>query len=272
MVATTPTDQDGTLGPGGEIDPKRGVVIVCTGKKGSGKSVMGLAIARNYPGDRLIIDVAGDDGPVGADVLEMRGTAEELPRGWPEWQRDVEGRPMTVRYVPDAGSPTILEDMDAALGIAIARGECLVLVHEMGRVFPAGRQLPNAQRLLQHGRHNGATTLIACGPRPMRIDPLLIMQADLVYVFELQSVGDREVIAENIGWDKKAFHAAVTNLRRHEHLVFDANIPAPEPGQPDTRLRHMAPLPMNVVQSTIRWAEGYRPRRDQEEEYADARF
>ncbi len=167
MTAPT-TEPVGTISADGTIDPAAGVVIVCVGKKGSGKSVMGLRYCRAYPGDRLIIDVAGDDGPVGEDVYEMRGNVEELPRRWPEWRRDGD-RPMTIRYVPDLGSPTFLADVDAAIGLALDEDRHgideamprMVLVHEMGRAFPSGKPLPNAARLLQHGRHNTPTTLVA---------------------------------------------------------------------------------------------------------------
>jgi hypothetical protein len=275
VTPAPPTDPAGTIAADGTIDPAAGVVVVCVGKKGSGKSVMGLRYCRAFPGDRLIIDVAGDDGPVGEDVWEMRGRADELPLRWPELPRDGD-RPMTIRYVPDAGSPTFLADVDTALGIALNRPvavapdlPCMVLVHEMGRVFPAGRPLPNAQRLLQHGRHNGATTLVACGPRSQGIDRLLLQQADLIYVFELQGKDDRDTIADNIGWDKKAFDAAVGRLQRYEHLLYDSNIPAPLDGQPDTRLRHLGALPAKEVESVLRWADGWRPKRT--EAYADAR-
>lgn len=276
MRPQTPTDQSGTFGPDGGIDPRRGAVIVCVGRKGSGKSVYLLVLARDYArtGDVLVLDVAGDDGPVGEDVWEIRGTYDELPTRWPEWAR-VDDKPMILRYVPDLGSPTLLQDMDAAIGIALnrdpGRGPVLVVVHEMGRVFPAGsRPLPNAQRLLQHGRHNTPTNLAAGGPRSMGIDKLLLQQADVIVPFELQGKDDRDAIAEAIGWDKREFDAAVVALRRYEHLVYDANIPAPDPGQPDLRLKHMEPLPLDLVKATERWAEGYRPRRH--EEYADARF
>lgn len=275
MRPQTPTDQSGTFGPDGGIDPRRGSVIVCVGRKGSGKSVYLLVLARAYArtGDVLVLDVAGDDGPVGEDVWEIRGTAEELPTRWPEWGRDGD-KPMILRYVPDLGSPTLLQDLDAALGIGLNRppelGPVLIVVHEMGRVFPSGSTpLPNAQRLLQHGRHGTPTNLAAGGPRAQRIDKLLLQQADVIVPFELQGKDDRDAIAEGIGWDKVAFSAACTKLRRYEHLVYDANIPAPDPGQPDQRLKHMGPLPLSVVESTIRWAEGYRPKK---ETYADARF
>lgn len=273
MAPQTPTEQTGTLGPGGEIDPARGVVIVCCGGKGTGKTVMALTLTRAYPGDRLIIDVAGDDGPVGEEILELRGTWEEIPEKWPEWRRDGD-LPMTIRYVPDLGSKTFLADCDAAIGMAVDRGECLVVVHEMGRVFPSGKTMPNASRLLQHGRHHdrgaGATTLIATGPRLLGIDKHLLAQADRVYVFDLQSKSDRDEVREGINWDRREFDDAVSALRQHEHLVYDRNVPKPEAGEPDLRLIHMAPLPLKTVTSTKRWAEGYRPRRN--EEYADARF
>lgn len=241
----------------GRIDPHAGSIIVCVGKKRSGKSIMGLLLFMSYPGDRLVIDVAGDDGPVGEDVYTLKGRADELPGSWPEWLRDGD-KPMTLRYVPDAGSPSFLADMDHAVGLAVGHGECALLVHEMGRLCPANRTPPNTNRVLQHGRHNGATTSIWCGPRSKGIDALLLQQADLIYTFELQQVEDRKRIAENIGWNVQDFHEKCAQLEIHEPLVFDANIPKPQPGEEDMRLQHYERLPLDVVTKVDRWAKGYR--------------
>jgi len=250
-----------TFNERGEIDPKQGAIITCIGKKRSGKSVMGLLFFRAYPGDKIVIDVAGDDGPVGEDVITIKGTAEDLPARWPEWLRNGDD-PMILRYVPDAGSKTMIEDMDAAVGLALAHGECAILVHEIGVLAKAGSTPRHTRRLLMHNRHNGATTAIFCGPRAQTVDTLVLQQADLVFTFELQGDADRKRIAEDIGWNPREFSQLVHGLGPHEHLMFDANMPKPQAGEPDSRLQHREALPLEVVQDVKRWAEGYRPKRE----------
>lgn len=257
----------------GRIDPSRGVIVTCVGKKGSGKSVMALSLFQSYPGDRIVLDIAGDDGPVGDDVIELRGTVDDLPRTYPDHWRDGD-RPMTMRYVPDPGSRTILADLDHVVGLArrgpanpprgARPGECCLLVHEMGRLCPVNRTPPNTSRALEHGRHEGATTQIYCGPRSQGIDPLVLQQADLLYVFELQSKADRQRIAENIGWNPREFDELVEELRRYEKLVYDANVPKPDEGEEDLRLVIHDPLPLETVRKVDRWAKGFRHRRKDE--------
>lgn len=255
----------GTFGPNGEIDPQRGVIISCLGKKRSGKSVMGMWYFMNYPGDKIVIDVAGDDGPIGRDVHTLVGTVEDLPRKWPEYLRrfDDNGRPlpMILRYVPDAGSDTFLEDMDTVVGMVLEHDQCCILVHEIGVLAEANKTKRHTRRLLMHNRHNGATTAILCGPRAQTVEPLVLQQSDLVYTFEMQGVADRKRIAESIGWNVKDFDTAVHQLGPHEYLLFDANEAKPGPGEEDRRLLHVEALPQDVVVKVERWAKGYRPRK-----------
>jgi hypothetical protein len=263
----------GTFNKDGELEFSDGLIITCVGKKKSGKSVMGLLVFQSYPRDRVVVDVAGDDGPVrefdgrvvNPDVFDVEGTVDELPRRWPEHWRNEE-RPMTLRYVPDAGSATFLEDMDAVVGLALAHGDCAILIHEVGRVAPAGRTPPHMSRLLQHNRHRGVTAIL-CGPRPKGIDPLVMSQADLVYVFALPNMLDRQRIAENISWNQADFDLAVRRLGPHEHLRYDDNWPPPavdddgEPIEPDYRLVHCEALPEDDVRQVLRWAKGHAPAR-----------
>lgn len=250
-----------TFSPNGEIDPNRGVIITCIGKKRSGKSVMGLLYFRAYPYDKIVIDVAGDDGPTGPDVITLAGTKETLPSRLPTWRRDG-NKPLIYRYVPDPGSDTMLEDMDHVIGLALDHGRCCVLVHEIGVLAQAGRTPRNTRRLLMHNRHNGATTAIFCGPRRLNVDPLVCAQADLVYVFELQGENDRTQIAQDIGWNPREFSELVHDLGPHEHLLFDANVSKSREG-PDTRLQIREALPLAVVQDVEKWAAGYRPKTQQ---------
>jgi len=141
------------------------------GLKRSGKSLLALSVFMAYPGDRIVLDIAGDDGPVGPDVITVQGTVVDgdLPGAWPEYLRKYDDRgrplPMTLRYVPDAGSPTFREDMDHIVGLAMAHGECCLLVHEAQVLAAANKTQKHTLRLLMHNRHGGATTALFCGPR-----------------------------------------------------------------------------------------------------------
>lgn len=243
----------------GNLDPSQGHIVTCIGKKRSGKSVMGLLHFWGYPYDRVVIDVAADDGPVGGDIHELTGTTEDLSRRWPEHLRR-EQEPMTLRFVPDPGSPTYIEDMDAVVGLVMQHGQrtghCGLLVHEMGVLAASNRVPPHTRRLLRHNRHNGVT-VIGCMPRPITADPLVLAQSDVVYVFELPNPADRRRVAETIGWDPGDLDAAVHGLGSHEYLRFDANEDRPESDEaPDMRLIHAPALPEDTVRKVLRWARG----------------
>lgn len=249
----------GSFDERGQLDPAAGRIVTCLGKKGSGKSVMGLLIAHSYPYDIVVVDVALDDGPMPGpgthDVLQLSGPVHELPAKWPEHRRR-DDRPMILRYVPDPGSPTYAEDMDHMVGVAMSHGRCLLLVHEMGVLAESGKVPPHTRRFLRFNRHRKVTGVF-CSPRTLTMDPLVIGQADVVYVFELQTKPDRERIAGTIGWDLRDFDAAVLSLGRHEYLRYDANEPKPEfPDDEDLRLVHYPALPQDVVDQTLRWARG----------------
>lgn len=253
----------GSFNARGELEPSTFIAIF--GKKGSGKSVLALSIAAAWPHDMVVIDVAGDDGPDERprdqpgthDVHSLTGPVDELPKAWPEHLRR-EKRPMILRYVPDAGSPTELEDMDAVIGLVYAHSTrdrpAMLLIHEIGRVAPAGKTQPHMRRVVNHGRHRGLM-MVTCGPRSLDIDLLIIAQADLVYTFELNQPADRKRIAENIGWNPAEFDAAVHDLGPHEHLRFDAREPKPaKEGDQDWRLVHMQALPEDEVAAALAWA------------------
>jgi hypothetical protein len=246
----------GTLTARGEIDPAIGVVITCLGKKRSGKSKMALLWFETYPYDRLVIDINGTDGPH-HDVIELHGTVDELPRKWPEHLRE-DGKRMTLRYHPDMGSPTFLEDVDAVLGMAYNTGKICVLIHETGLIAKSSKTPPHMLRILQSNRHRQLTVLL-CAPRPLTMNTLVLGQSDLVYVFELPNKADRETVADAIGWPREDFSMAVNELGPHEYLRADTNenkppnphLPTCPDGctehDPDLRLVHCPALPAEVV-------------------------
>ena len=232
-----------------------GRLLTFLGKKRSGKSIMALSFFMSYPGDRIVIDVAGDDGPSGAGVVDLTGTVEDLPRRWPEHRRGEDGGPMTLRYVPDPGSPTYLEDMDAVVALAMRHGNTCLLIHEMGDLAQSNRTPAHTRRMLRQNRHRRITALMAA-PRPQTMDPLVLAQSDVVYVFELMNPHDRRRIAESIGWDPSSFDAAVHDLARHEYLRFDSNEAKPADDGQDLRLLHVDPLPEELVARVERYARG----------------
>lgn len=254
----------------GQLDTNKGMILVFQGKKRSGKSVLALFVFRSFPGDKIVIDIAGDDGPKGPGVIEIHGTVEDLDRKWPEHRRQGKGIPMILRYCPDAKSPTFEEDIDAVVGMAMAHSSketpVMVLIHETGVAARANRTKPHMRAALMHNRHHGFNEL-HCMPRSMDVEPLVIAQADLVYTFEMPSKADRDRTAETIGWPKDEFTEAVQQLGPNEYLRFDANENKPElpPAgvdidvwereHPDHRLVHFDALPIEVVRETIAWAQ-----------------
>lgn len=245
----------GSFDQRGQLVISDGRIISCLGKKKSGKSIMGTLLFRSYPGDRIVIDVAGDDGPMGEGVTELKGTVEDLPRKWPEALRKDKER-MTLRYVPDPGSPTKLEDVDAVVGLALSHGDCALLVHETSYLAPSGHVPPHTSRLLHQNRHRKVTAIF-CDPRPITVDPLVLAQADVVYVFEMNVLQDRERVAKTIGWNVQDFSEGVLDLGPHEYLRYDANQPKPATeDEPDYRLVHFPALPEDVAKQTYDWAHG----------------
>lgn len=255
----------GTFNERGELEPGAAAIITIVGRKGSGKSILACSFAAAWPYDMVVLDVAGDDGPDPRprdhpgthDVHHLTDPVGELPSTWPEQWRQ-ERRPMILRYVPDPGSATEAEDLDHMVGMAYHHSSpdhpAMLVVHEIGRVAPAGRTGAHMRRVLNHSRHRALTCVFA-GPRTLTVDPLVISQADLVYTFELHQPMDRRRIAENIGWDPGDFDQQVSSLGRFEHLRHDAREDKPEQeGDTDFRLVHLDPLPADEVAAAQAWA------------------
>src|SRR5205807_1004033 len=191
------------------------------------------------------------------DIHSFEGPIDQQPAVWPEELRR-DKRPMTLRYVPDPGSSTYLEDMDHWIGLAMTHQRTAVLVHEMNVAAPSGRVRPNTARMLRFNRHHQVTGIF-CSPRKFTMDTLVVDQSDLLYVFEMNTLVDRQEIAKSIGWDVASFDEAVTGLQVHEYLRYDANLDKPAEGEEDLRLVQYPPLPADVVARVERWAKGKTP-------------
>lgn len=245
-----------TLNERGELDPHMGAIITCLGPKGSGKSKLGMLFFASYPYDRIVIDIAGDDGPAGQGALgdpadepvhDLHGHAGDLPARFPEHLRRDEWPRLTLRYVPDPGSPTYLEDMDAVVGMAYRHGRCIVLVHEIHDLVPANRTPAHTRRVLKHSRHR-EVTWIGCGPRAKTLDPLQLAQSDLIYTFDMPNIDDRKHLAAGMGWDLQSLSEGLDDLPQHGYLRYDRHIPKPQhPDEPDLRVVEFPPLPADVV-------------------------
>lgn len=227
------TEPNGAL-----IDPDKGAHVLIVGRRGSGKSYLARRLFDTYPYDSLVLDITGDlwrdfvaDGTKDDPDLVLTRLTAPMPARLPE--PDDEGRRQIFVLGPDMGDAGALDDVDRCIGLALRRGRMLVWMDEIGVICPIGRTGPNMRRYLHHGRHHEMTGL-ACGPRPIDIDPLVLSQADHVFCFPLANPADRRRVADSIGWEPKEFDAAVHDLRPHEFLLWTGDT---------NELLHMPPLP-----------------------------
>lgn len=235
---------------GGPTDPRKPIQMSVFGKKGSGKTELAYRFFDTYPGDRIAIDPNGDL-KMPEDSLEI---FSPLPTRWPgsrydEWAEENgfppaggRKRRSTLYYIPDPGEPDYLEEIDRAVGLAFAHRHTCMLFTECHEGAPVGKTPPHMRRALRHQRHAGLTSIYDT-PRPLTIDPLVVAQSDYVAVFKLPSRQDRQMIADNIGWDVDDFHEGVKGLGKFEYLMYDAanDDLAHYPALPASAIKHHAP-------------------------------
>jgi hypothetical protein len=221
-------------------DPDKPTHIAVVGKKGEGKTELAWLIFDSFPGDRILVDpngdikVAGDDGNV---VVLAPG--EPVPNRWPASAFEDSDRPGLLVYHPQFDEPDYLDEIDRCVRLAMIHGDTAIFVDEAHEAIPAGRVPPAARRALRQGRHDDLTQIWAT-PRPITSDPLMIGQADWVYIFKLPNPADRKRVAENIYREPKEFDEAVAALGPHEYLRYDAGIDdlAHYPALPPELLAH----------------------------------
>lgn len=226
---------------GDQVDPHHAVQITVVGRKGSGKTELAYRYFDSYPFDRLCIDPNGDL-KMPEDVMAL---AEPVPTKWPGEAYDRlsaelgwgNGAAQTLYYVPDFYEPDHLDEIDRAVGMAFAHKKTCLFIDECHVAAPANQTKPHMRRALRHGRHADLTLILAT-PRPMTIDPLVITQADYLYVFDLPGKNDRKRIAENIGWNLLDFDDAVAALPEFGYLRYD---------QANKDLAEFPPLPASAI-------------------------
>lgn len=256
-----------TTGPGpapGELDPERQIIGVVVGSKGSGKSKWVRWLAASYPYDQIHIDLHGLDEPAETGVKNSGVVKiDDVPDRWPEHLRPDQGVPLVLYYQPDAGSPTLSEDVDRAIALAYTHSRTLVLVHEWGEHALVHRTPPMTRRAVCQGRKRKVTLLLAMH-RPVGIYKMTWTQADFVAVFEVPVKDDQKEIAEWIGWNVADFQNACDDRDRepYSYLLFDRRLPAPRGDEDDERLLWYPPLTREEL------AEVLHPHRDRVQEDA----
>lgn len=198
------------------IDTSSNQVVLCVGRKGSGKSEAARMLYRHWPGaDRIVIDTHGDAHP-GAGARRLTG---EPPAKLPA--RGDDGKPLNLHYVANPTSATYRDDLDRAVRMALFPRDrrTLLWIDEIGEVTQTNRTPPHLRLALQQGRHYSCSTLM-CGPRPIAIDPLCLQQADRVLVYDLPNPADRRRVAETIGWPPGEFDEACRTVRRRGKFWF----------------------------------------------------
>lgn len=209
----------------------------------------------SWPFDRLTIDPAGDF-PAGPDNEPL---TDPLPWRWPAPATTFDGvaKRVSRSYRPDPGSDTYASDIDHAIGLLWAAPrdrKKLLLVDEIAEVTSANKTEPNFRRCLHQSRHR-LLSIINCGPRCKDINPLVLTQADLVYIFELPSVMDQQRLAECLGIPIHDLQAALGDLPRFHYLRYDAH-PSEELATrlhvdvKELRLMQMPPVPLRAPEET----------------------
>jgi hypothetical protein len=221
-------------------DPRKATQITILGNRRTGKSELGYVLFDSYPFDRIAVDPPGDL-KMPEDTLRL----DTVPPRWPgaAYERAMGERKkrQTLYYPPDFHSPTYLQDMDDAVGLAYAHGNCCLLFDEVHELAQANRTPPHMRRMLRQGRHRNVTTIYMT-QRPLTIDPLIIAHADYLYIFKLRNPADRKRVAESMGWDQRELDAALAELGQYEYLRFQADATGG-----DGDLAHFPALPSHMI-------------------------
>jgi hypothetical protein len=198
-----------------QLDARRPNWVTFVGRKGSGKSHLAQFFWDSYPLDRLVVDPTGDVDPHDEKASDLE---TPLPTRWPG---NVNGERTTLRFPADPGSDTYLDDLDAAVGLAFNHGKSLLWIDEVGELTNAHRTPPAMRRLLQQSRHRDLS-ILACGPRPIDINPLVLSQADYIAAFHTPNPRDRQRLADTMGLELKILDDAHNRLVEHGFLWWNA--------------------------------------------------
>jgi hypothetical protein len=211
------------------------------GRKNSGKSHLASIYVRSWPYDALIINNTGDvdpnyewstPWPGGEELVERLPNGRYLYRApWPQhpegvatvkWNLTPNHRDPHWRYKADAAIAAFHDAGDKRLyPAALPR---LLMVDEIGELAGPGDVGPGLDVVLHQGRHN-LDWCVFCGPRPMNVATLVIVQADRLHVFKLPAAQDRQRIAREFGVDEAALTDTLQRLGEHGFAVIDISRP-----------------------------------------------
>lgn len=226
------------------LDHTRPLWITAFGRKGSGKSAFNREIYKSFPGDKIAIDVNGNAAP-GEDAEPIR--PGELTRQWPAPVRMPGERRRTrnLHYQADPGSDSYHEDLDRAVQMALMPKDHHVMLWagEAGELMPHGKTGAATRRLLRQSRHYNVSVLFD-DPRPVWLDRLVLLQSNLIALFELPDPDDRKRVAQTTGHDPRAFdRICLETWEKGEHWFLLINTDAPR----GKRLWRCAPLPIGAT-------------------------
>lgn len=189
------------------------------GRKGSGKSNLARVYFKSWPYDALLIDTTGDGDPDGSFTTPWPGG-----RTWPEPENPE--KPFThYRVKPERTNPLFAEVIDdAILAIHEKPGPGLLWIDELREVAKVNQIRPGMMTVLNESRH-GEVFVLGCGPRPVTIDPLMLTQADWVFVFELANVYDVRRVAQTCGVTEDALKACLKSTEKYGFVRLRADRP-----------------------------------------------
>jgi hypothetical protein len=181
--APAPARRSAAGGPEARIG--RGDRVTVFGKTGSGKSTLVRQLLRRYS-RAVLVDPKGrasvDDWPI------VYGSSAFL-RAWPATPRIV------VRTGPGEDRRKWI---DAIMWHVWATGETAVALDETIGVVDANRGSSGVDAVWSQGRELGITAYV-CTQRPSKVPPVIVSEAEHVFVFRLNRRDDRDLVADTIG-------------------------------------------------------------------------
>lgn len=212
--------------------------VTFLGKRQWGKSHAARLYFDAYPFDRVVFDPNNDIAPE-ADWITIRRVPEDLATTGLEKREEAlpltsgtDPARVTVHYVPILSDPHWREDLDRLLLAVFEHQWVCLWIDEVVKVAKANQTLPSMDLILHQFAHQHLVVLL-CGPRPVDIDPLVITQADLLYLYRLRGVQDRRRLAELLGVDLSELDVLMTlepyNFLLHRDAFDDLVLMPPLP-------------------------------------------